>query len=125
MPRVGSNNRGDLIVHCLLLEVPKKLSKKQRELLEQLAAEFGETHSEHKTVTQKLKELARRIAVSAHRFFLTAPLESDTGRLLPLSDADVHHAADVLRIASVNRSTSSSRMRACGGSRSSPLRDAA
>lgn len=36
--------------------------------------------------------------MSAHRFFLTAPLESDTGRLLPLSDADVHHAADVLRI---------------------------
>jgi molecular chaperone DnaJ len=54
MTRPGGG-RGDLIVH-IALTVPKKLSKKQRELLEQLANEFGDQHSEHKTPMQKLKD---------------------------------------------------------------------
>ena len=55
MTRPNSHGRGDLIVH-IAVEVPKKLSKKQRELMEQLANEFGEQHSEHKTPMQKLKD---------------------------------------------------------------------
>jgi molecular chaperone DnaJ len=55
MPRINGNGRGDLIVH-VAVNVPKKLTKKQRELLEQLAAEFGDSHSEHKTVMHKLKD---------------------------------------------------------------------
>lgn len=55
MPRVNRTGRGDLIVH-VAITVPKKLTKKQRELMEQLAGEFGEEHSEHKTPLQKLKD---------------------------------------------------------------------
>ncbi len=36
--------------------------------------------------------------MSAHRFFLTAPLASEGEQRLALSDADVHHAVDVLRV---------------------------
>lgn len=38
--------------------------------------------------------------MSAHRFFLTAPLAADVGArvALPLAAEDLHHAADVLRI---------------------------
>ena len=55
MPRVNGNGRGDLIVH-VALTVPKKLTKRQRELLEQLAEETGDTHAEHKSRVQKLKD---------------------------------------------------------------------
>ena len=55
MPRVNGNARGDLIVH-VAVTVPKKLSKKQRELLEQLAEESGDAHAEHKSPVQKLKD---------------------------------------------------------------------
>ena len=55
MPRPNGNGRGDLIVH-VAVTVPKKLSKKQRELLEQLAGEFGDAHAEHKSPVQKLKD---------------------------------------------------------------------
>lgn len=55
MPRFGGSGRGDLIVH-VNVEVPRKLTKRQRELLEELAAEFGEATSEHKTPLQKLKD---------------------------------------------------------------------
>lgn len=55
MPRVGGKNRGDLIVHTAVV-VPKKLSKKQRELLEAFAAESGEEHAEHKSPLDKLKD---------------------------------------------------------------------
>lgn len=36
--------------------------------------------------------------MSAHRFFLTAPLAENPAEPLPLSEADVHHAASVLRL---------------------------
>jgi len=55
MPHLNGSGRGDLIVH-IGVTVPKKLTKRQRELLEELAAEFGESHAEHKSVTQKLKD---------------------------------------------------------------------
>ena len=54
MPRSGGS-RGDLIVH-MAVTVPKKLNKRQRELLEELAKEFGDEHSEHKSPMQKLKD---------------------------------------------------------------------
>ena len=54
MTRPGGS-RGDMTVH-IAVTVPKKLSKRQRELLEQLAEEFGDQHSEHKTPMQKLKD---------------------------------------------------------------------
>ena len=40
----------------LAVVVPKKLSKRQRELLEELAEESGESHAEHKSPVQKLKD---------------------------------------------------------------------
>ena len=55
MPRPNGSGRGDLIVHVALV-VPKKLTKKQREILEQLADEMGDQHSEHKSPIQKLKD---------------------------------------------------------------------
>jgi 16S rRNA (uracil1498-N3)-methyltransferase len=36
--------------------------------------------------------------MSLHRFFLTAPLADNDPALLPLSDADAHHAVAVLRV---------------------------
>jgi 16S rRNA (uracil1498-N3)-methyltransferase len=36
--------------------------------------------------------------MSAHRFFLTGPLTGRRACTLPLSEADVHHAVDVLRL---------------------------
>ncbi len=55
MPRAGGSGRGDLIVH-VNIDVPRKLTKRQRELLEELAAEFGDATAEHKTPLQKLKD---------------------------------------------------------------------
>ncbi len=55
MPRWGGSGRGDLIVH-VNVEVPRKLTKRQRELLEELAKEFGEATSEHKSPLEKLKD---------------------------------------------------------------------
>jgi len=55
MPRPGGSSRGDLIVH-VNVEVPRKLTKRQRELLEELASEFGEATAEHKRPLQKLKD---------------------------------------------------------------------
>ena len=55
MPRLNGSGRGDLVVH-IAVTVPKKLSKRQRELMEELATEFGDQHNEHKTPIQKLKD---------------------------------------------------------------------
>lgn len=55
MPRLNGSGRGDLVVH-VAVTVPKKLTQRQRELMEQLAEEFGDQHSEHKTPIQKLKD---------------------------------------------------------------------
>ncbi|MDZ4168830.1 MAG: molecular chaperone DnaJ [Coriobacteriia bacterium] len=59
MPRLNSGGRGDLIVH-LAVEVPKKLSKRQKELLRELATEFGdETRHEDRVPLEKLKDWLR------------------------------------------------------------------
>jgi molecular chaperone DnaJ len=55
MTRWGGAGRGDLIVH-VAITVPKKLTKRQRELLEELAAESQESHAEYKSPMQKLKD---------------------------------------------------------------------
>jgi len=55
MPRLNNATRGDLYVH-VAVEVPRKLTKRQRELLEEFAAEAGESTAEHKSPVQKLKD---------------------------------------------------------------------
>lgn len=55
MPRLRGGDRGDLYVH-VDLQVPKKLSKRQRELLEELAGEFGDATSAERTPLQRLKD---------------------------------------------------------------------
>lgn len=55
MPKFRSETRGDLFVHINVV-VPKKITKKQRELLEQLAEEMGEDVSEARTPLQKLRD---------------------------------------------------------------------
>jgi molecular chaperone DnaJ len=59
MPRVGGGgSRGDLIVH-LGVQVPKKLSKRQKELLKELAHEFGDDTGAEKSRLEKLKDWLR------------------------------------------------------------------
>ena len=55
MPRFKSEARGDLYVHINVV-IPKKITKKQRELLENLAEEMGEDVSEARTPLQKLRD---------------------------------------------------------------------
>ena len=55
MPRFRSDARGDMYVHVNVV-VPKKVTKKQRELLEQLAGELGEDVSDARTPLQKLRD---------------------------------------------------------------------
>ncbi|HET6352291.1 MAG TPA: DnaJ C-terminal domain-containing protein, partial [Coriobacteriia bacterium] len=55
MPRHGSSSRGDLIVH-LGIEVPKKLSKRQKELLKELADEFGDATRTERNPLEKLRD---------------------------------------------------------------------
>ena len=54
MPRLNSSNRGDLFVH-IAVDVPKKLTKRQRELLEEFAKESGEETAEHKSPCRSSK----------------------------------------------------------------------
>jgi len=58
MPRVHGSGRGDLIVH-LGVDVPKKLTKRQKELLTELAEEFGDSTSPEQGPLQKLKHWLR------------------------------------------------------------------
>jgi len=59
MPRVGGGgSRGDLIVH-MGVEVPKKLSKRQKELLKELADEFGDATRAEKSGLEKLRDWLR------------------------------------------------------------------
>ncbi|WP_283170420.1 molecular chaperone DnaJ [Curtanaerobium respiraculi] len=55
MPRFRSDLRGDLFVH-VSVTVPKKLSKRERELLEELAREMGQSYSEERSTFQKIKD---------------------------------------------------------------------
>lgn len=55
MPKMRSDARGDLFVH-VTVEIPKRLSKREREILEELAEEMGEEVSEARTPLQKLRD---------------------------------------------------------------------
>jgi len=54
MPRLGSSRKGNLIVR-VYIDVPKKLTQKQRELLEEFAKTLGE--EPHKGLFDKIKDL--------------------------------------------------------------------
>lgn len=56
MPKLRSDARGDLFVH-VGVEIPKRLSKREREILEELAAEMGEDVAEARTPLQKLRDV--------------------------------------------------------------------
>ncbi|PKQ15931.1 MAG: molecular chaperone DnaJ [Actinobacteria bacterium HGW-Actinobacteria-7] len=59
MPRMGGGgSRGDLIVH-VGVQVPKKLSKRQKELLRELGDELGDAKSAEKSTLEKLKDWLR------------------------------------------------------------------
>lgn len=55
MPRLNSDARGDMYVHVNVL-IPKKVTKKQRELLEKVAQEFGEEVAAPRSPLQKLRD---------------------------------------------------------------------
>ena len=55
MPNINSKKRGDLLVK-VTLEVPKKLTKRQRELLQEFQMESGEEVKISKGFFEKLKE---------------------------------------------------------------------
>ncbi|MEA5020268.1 MAG: molecular chaperone DnaJ [Gordonibacter sp.] len=55
MPKFRSETRGDMYVHVNVV-VPKKVTKKQRELLEQLAEDMGEDVTDARTPLQKLRD---------------------------------------------------------------------
>ncbi|MBQ6586781.1 MAG: molecular chaperone DnaJ [Coriobacteriales bacterium] len=56
MPKFRSETRGDLLVHIEIV-VPKNLTRRQRELLEQLAAELGDGVSSKRTPFQRLRDV--------------------------------------------------------------------
>ena len=53
MPRLNSDMRGDLYAH-VSVTIPKKVTRKQREMLESVAQEFGEDVAAPRTPLQKL-----------------------------------------------------------------------
>ena len=55
MPRFRSDARGDLFTH-VAVEVPRKLGKRERELLEQLADEMGEKYATSRTPLQRIRD---------------------------------------------------------------------
>ncbi|HIS39897.1 MAG TPA: molecular chaperone DnaJ [Candidatus Aphodovivens avistercoris] len=55
MPKFRSEQRGDLLVH-VNVTIPKKLNKKQREILEKFAHEMGEDVAEARSPLQKLRD---------------------------------------------------------------------
>ncbi|MBR3690757.1 MAG: molecular chaperone DnaJ [Eggerthellaceae bacterium] len=54
MPRLRSSIRGDLYAH-VEVSIPKKLTKRQREILEELAEEMDEDFSEKRSPLEKLR----------------------------------------------------------------------
>lgn len=56
MPKFRSEQRGDLLVHVNVI-VPRKLNKKQRELLEKFAHEMGEDVAPARSPLQKLRDV--------------------------------------------------------------------
>lgn len=55
MPKRKSDARGDMLVH-ISVTIPKKVTKKQRKLLEELATEFGEEFNAPRTKLQRIKD---------------------------------------------------------------------
>lgn len=55
MPRFRSDARGDMYVHVNVV-VPKKVTKRQRELLEELAEELGEDVTDARSPLQRLRD---------------------------------------------------------------------
>ena len=55
MPRMNASGRGDLIVH-VGVTVPKKLSKRQKELLTQLAEELGHAAGKEPSPLERLRD---------------------------------------------------------------------
>jgi molecular chaperone DnaJ len=55
MPKLRSTARGDLYVH-VTVTVPRKLKRKQREALEKIAADMGESVNSDKSAWQKLRD---------------------------------------------------------------------
>ena len=55
MPKFKSDQRGDMHVH-INVTIPKKLTKKQRDMLEALADELGEEYSQPRSPLQKLRD---------------------------------------------------------------------
>ena len=55
MPRLKSDARGDLFAH-VAVSIPKKVTKKQREMLEAVAREFGDEVSAPRSPLQKLRD---------------------------------------------------------------------
>jgi molecular chaperone DnaJ len=54
---LGGAGKGDQLV-TILVEVPQEITKKQRKLIEELAAEFGEeVHPQQKSFFEKLRGL--------------------------------------------------------------------
>lgn len=56
MPRLRSEKRGDLYVH-VKVQIPKKLSKREREILEELADEMGEEVSGSRSTFDKIRDV--------------------------------------------------------------------
>ena len=56
MPKLRGKDRGDMYVH-VNVDIPKKLTKRERELLEELAEEMGDEVSEARTPFQKLRDV--------------------------------------------------------------------
>ena len=56
MTKFRSESRGDLYVH-ITVQIPKKLSKKQREMLEDLARDMGEDFSAARSPLQKIRDV--------------------------------------------------------------------
>lgn len=55
MPRLRSDARGDMLTH-VTVTIPRKVSARERELLEQLAAEMGEEVAEERSRFQKIRD---------------------------------------------------------------------
>lgn len=55
LPKFRGGTRGDMIVHANV-QIPKKLKKKERELLENLAKEMGQETSDTRSPLQKLRD---------------------------------------------------------------------
>ena len=55
LPKFNSSSRGDMIVH-IEVEIPKKLKKKEREILQKLADEMGEETADTRSPLQKIRD---------------------------------------------------------------------